>query len=140
MGDTKQPAPVGRPTSYKPAYCAAVIFAGAQGKSIAWMAANMDVSKDTIYEWEKVHPEFSDALKCARAKSQAWWEDSGQSNMLLAQGQGTFSAAVWSRSMAARFPEDWRENKAVELTGADGGPVAITGVELHFIKAAHESA
>jgi hypothetical protein len=27
--------------------------------------------------------------------------------------------------MAARFPEDWREIKGTELTGKDGGPVAM---------------
>ena len=40
----------------------------------------------------------------------------------------TFNASVWSRSMAARFPEDWRENKGVEVTGANGGPVEMRQV------------
>lgn len=115
-----------RPTTYQQEYCEAVLEAGAQGKSIAWMAASLDVNKDTIYEWAKVHPEFSDALTRARAKAQAWWEDQGQTGMVTPG----FGASVWSRSMAARFPEDWRENKGVELTGANGGPVAVTRIEL----------
>jgi deferrochelatase/peroxidase EfeB len=102
-----------RPTEYKQEYCEAVIEAGKQGKSVAWMASEFDVNKDTIYEWAKVHPEFSDALTRARAHSQRWWEDAGQTGM-AAPG---FGASVWSRSMAARFPEDWRENKGVELSG-----------------------
>jgi hypothetical protein len=33
--------------------------------------------------------------------------------------------------MAARFPEEWRENKGVELTGAGGGPVQhVARIEL----------
>jgi hypothetical protein len=34
-----------------------------------------------------------------------------------------FNSSVWSRSMAARFPEEWRESSKTELTGAGGGPV-----------------
>lgn len=36
-----------------------------------------------------------------------------------------FNAAIWSRSMAARFPNDWRESKEAKIVGADGGPVQI---------------
>ena len=34
-----------------------------------------------------------------------------------------FQGNVWSRSMAARFPDDWREVKGTELTGKDGAPI-----------------
>ena len=27
--------------------------------------------------------------------------------------------------MAARFPDDWREIRGTELTGKDGGPLAV---------------
>lgn len=86
---------------------------GKLGKSVAWIAAELEVSKDSIYEWAKVHPEFSDAFTRARLESQRWWEDAGQDGM-KAPG---FNASIWSRSMAARFPEDWRESKQVELSG-----------------------
>ena len=36
-----------------------------------------------------------------------------------------FNASIWSRSMAARFPKDWRENKNVELAGKDGGAIEM---------------
>ena len=36
-----------------------------------------------------------------------------------------FNAQVYSRSMAARFPKDWRESKEQRVTGADGGAVQI---------------
>jgi hypothetical protein len=102
-----------RPTDYNPDFCEQVIEFGRQGKSLTWMASEIDVHKDTIYEWMKVYPEFSDAMTRARQLSQRWWEDKGQDGM-LAPG---FNASIWSRSMAARFPEDWRENKGVELSG-----------------------
>lgn len=36
------------------------------GKMIPYieeLASELDVSRDTVYEWEKVHPEFSDTIK-----------------------------------------------------------------------------
>lgn len=117
--------PAGRPTTYDPAYCESVVEWGRLGKSVAWMAAELDVSRQSIYEWASVHPEFSDAMTRAKEHAQRWWEDAGQDSMLLAPGQGTFNGSVWSRSMAARFPDDWREKSETALTGAGGGPVQI---------------
>lgn len=119
-----------RPTDYRPEYCDQVIAWGQEGKSVTWMAAQLDVSRECIYEWARVHTEFSDALTRARAKAQQWWEDAGQ-NALMVPG---FNSSVWSKSMAARFPEDWRENKGVELTGAGGGPVQ-TAMTIEFVDA-----
>lgn len=121
--------PGGRPTDYDPAFCEKVVEWGALGKSIAWMAAELDVSRQSIYEWASVHPEFSDAIARAKEKAQKWWEDAGQANMLMAPGAGTFNGSVWSRSMAARFPDDWREKTETALTGANGGPVQIVATE-----------
>ena len=108
----------GRPSTYKDEYCDAVIEWGAEGKSRTWMAAKIGVHRDTIYAWEKAHPRFSDALKRAKALEQMWWEDAGQDGM----GAYKFNGQVWGRSMAARFPEDWREVSRQERTGPDGGP------------------
>ena len=116
-----------RPTEYKQEFCDQVIEYGKQGKSITWMAAELDVHKDTLYEWAKVHPEFSDAITRARQHAQRWWEDAGQVGMLTVGG---FNASVWSRSMAARFPEDWRESKGVEVSGPNKGPLQVDGFRL----------
>jgi len=102
----------GRPTDYDPSYCESVIEWGAQGKSKTWMAAEIGVSKQTLLNWEERHPEFFDAITRAMALSQQWWEDAGQTGMTADK----FNSSVWSRSMAARFPDDWRENKGLEVT------------------------
>jgi hypothetical protein len=112
----------GRPTAYDPAFCDAVIEAGKQGKSVTWIADHLGVVKQTLHNWMAAHPEFLDAMTRAKQAAQVWWEDTGQSNMLT---QG-FNASVWSRSMAARFPEDWREVKGTELSGPNGGAVPVT--------------
>lgn len=95
----------GRPTDYDPAYCERVIAWGRDGKSRTWMAAEIGVHRETLYNWEKQHPEFFDALKRAKALEQQWWEDAGQTGMV----GDKFNGQVWGRSMAARFPDDWRE-------------------------------
>jgi hypothetical protein len=112
---------MGRPTTYRKEYCDLVIELGKRGKSIAYMASQMDVSRETVYEWARVHPEFSDALTRAKAHAQSWWEDAGQ-NALMMPG---FNSSVWAKSMAARFPEDWRDNTKTEIVGAGGGPILI---------------
>jgi hypothetical protein len=113
--------PGGRPTDYDPAYCQQVLDLGKQGKSKAYMAAQIGVVRQTLENWSQAHPEFLDAITRAMQLSQAWWEDAGQTGLTADK----FSASVWSRSMAARFPEDWREVSRQEQTGADGAPLTV---------------
>jgi hypothetical protein len=124
----------GRPTSYKPEYCDRVLEMGGQGYSVVEMAAELNVARSTLEEeWPKNNPAFSEAFTQARQKSQAWWERQGRQNVVMEPGKGTFNASMWSRSMAARFPKDWRESKDVALTGKDGGPMQIEAIERHVI-------
>lgn len=110
----------GRPSSYDPAYCDRVIEMGKQGYSVVEMAAELGVSRLTLEtNWTAAHPEFLAAFTHARECSQAWWERTGRIGMI----ENNISAPIWSRSMAARFPKDWREVKGTELTGKDGAPV-----------------
>jgi hypothetical protein len=90
------------------------------------MAAELNISKQTLHNWAGVYPEFMDAITRAKAKAQQWWEDRGQDALAMPG----FNASVWTKSMAARFPEDWRDNKAVELTGN----VQVSRVELVPLK------
>ena len=114
---------MGRPSDYDPSYCEKVIELGQEGASVIEMAHEIGVVKQTLYDWEKAHPEFLDAMTRAREASQVWWEAMGRKGMLMSG----FNASVWSRSMAARVPRDWREVKGTELTGKDGGPVETVG-------------
>ena len=70
--------PMPRPTKYDPSYCDKAIEWGKAGKSRTWIAAELDVIRETMYEWAKVHPEFSDALARAKLFEQRWWEDKGR--------------------------------------------------------------
>lgn len=117
---------VGRPTKYKPEYCQMVQDWGAIGKSRTWMAAQLDISRETIYEWERSIPEFSDAITRAMAKSQAFWEDTGQAGI---ETPG-FNSTVWVKSMTSRFPADYTDKKQTEISGPGGTPMQVTTIRL----------
>jgi hypothetical protein len=120
----------GRPSLYDPAYCDEVLRLGAEGCSVVEMAAEIGVARNTLETlWPEAHPEFMEALGAARLRSQAWWESQGRKN-LATQG---FQSSLYSRSMAARFPHDWREVKGTELTGKDGAPLAFQEVRRTIV-------
>jgi hypothetical protein len=113
---------MGRPTLYQPEFCDDVIALGKEGKSLAQMCAHFDIARSTIDAWAEANAEFSEALNRAKTHCQAWWEEKGMSGM----EKPGFNAAVWKKSMEARFRDDYTERKevngslaAVILTSAD---------------------
>ena len=111
----------GRPTDYEQAFDQAVETMGAEGYSVVEMAAEIGVHRDTLYEWEKVHPTFSDAFTRARLLSQAWWERQGRIN-LATQG---FNHSLWAKNMGCRFKGDWTEKVQQEVTAPEGFQLVI---------------
>ena len=67
------------------------------GRSYTSFAVLIGVHVDTLYEWEKKYPEFSEAKKMAFSNSQSFWEDIG---LKMAIG-GNFNA--WKFNMINRF-------------------------------------
>lgn len=110
---------VGRPSKYDPKYCSEIIDFMAQGKSKEAFAGHIDVSKDTIYEWIKVHKDFSDSVKKAEVKCQEFWEEMGIQMALAGQGNAT----VWIFNMKNRF--SWKDKHETELTVGEGVNVKL---------------
>lgn len=117
----------GRPTLYDPSYCEKVIEWGKLGKSRTWMAANLGVARETLDNWADAQPDFLDALSRAKALEQAYWEDAGHDGMT----SDKFNSGVWSKSMAARFPKEWREN--VKVSGDEDNPIRHSIIERTII-------
>lgn len=119
----------GRPSLYNHTFCDRIQELARDGMGPTEMAVELGVHRDSLYEWAKVHPEFSDAFTRARQICQAWWEKQGRLGLTL---QG-FNASLWSKNMACRFREEWTEQTKTELTGANGTPlfsrVEIVAVE-----------
>jgi hypothetical protein len=110
--------PRGRPSTYDPAYCERVLELGKQGLSLEQISAEIDIPRSTMQSWATVHSDFSAALTRAKELEQAWWERIGQTALFADK----FQAAVWSKSMSARFREKYTEKVVQEQTGKDGGP------------------
>lgn len=107
----------GQPTKYKEKYCEEVIDFMAEGKSVVQFAAKIRVSKETVYEWARTIPRFSDAFIEARALCEAHWEQ-------ILQDKGTKkkpgSDAILMFYMKNRFRWSEKENEA----GNPGAAVA----------------
>lgn len=129
---TKHPG--GRPTLYDPSFCDVVIALGKQGKSKAQIAKHLDVARNTLDNWAVEHDEFLSALTRAQDFALCWWEDQAQSYMLEDKEGQRLNASIWSRSMAARFPKDYRQEVKQEITGADGAPL-LTAIQVSFVEA-----
>ena len=66
----------GQPTKYKPEYCDEIRKFMGRGYSLSAFAGSTHCSRATIYEWERAIPEFSYAVKSARAMRVAYLEKS----------------------------------------------------------------
>lgn len=111
----------GRPSKYSETYCNEVIDFLSMGHSVTAFAGHIGVSRSSIFEWAKEHPEFSDALKVGQAKATATWESALLK--IAKDGGGNATAAIFG--LKNRASEDWADKVQTELTGKDGGPVAI---------------
>ena len=104
--------PAGRPSKYDPAYCDEIIARCAEGWSFVEFAAHVGVARSTIDQWGVDHPEFSEALTRAKAAEQAWWEKAGRAGLTAER----FNAAVWKKSVEARFRDDYTERSESKTT------------------------
>ena len=111
----------GRPTSYKPEYCNQLIEHMARGLSYESFAGSIGVSKQTIYDWEKVNKEFLDAKEIGLEKSRIFWEEIGIDHIInVSESFGkdagskstSLNSTVWIFNMKNRF--GWRDKQPDE--------------------------
>jgi len=116
----------GRPTLYKPEYCELLENHLAQGKSYLAFGAEINVTRETLYEWERVHEEFSDSKKRGILKSLKVWENRLEDG-LLGKIPG-FNTTLAIFLMKCRFGNmGYRERDVVEVehSGAVIAPTVI---------------
>ena len=97
--------PVGRPTKYRKAYCQQIIDHMSEGYSIEAFAGKLGISKNTLYDWLKLHEDFADAKQVGTSASQLWWETAGRKGMFTP----AFSSSVWIFNMKNRH--GWVDKK-----------------------------
>lgn len=78
------------------------------GRSIAALAAELDVSKDTIYEWKKQHQEFSDAIARGLAAAEMVWEENRRDDV---------HPHIWALTMKNRFKWTDKHESTVKSNG-----------------------
>ena len=114
----------GRPTSYRPEFCRRIVELMSEGRSLEGCAALIGVHPDTLTEWQKVHPEFSGAVRADRAAATTFWE-----NRLIdvANGApGNAQAIQWALRNRSRAASGWHHDSVkLEHSGPDAGPVPV---------------
>lgn len=106
---------MGRPAKYQPKYCDIAYKYMAKGHSKQAVAGKLGISRDTLYEWCRKYPKFSDTIKVGEMKSLQYWEELGMKAM-MGKVKG-FKPSFWIFTMKARF--GWRDNSPVKSMDDD---------------------
>jgi transposase-like protein len=130
-------AKVGRPSLYDPNLHPKLAFWLAQaGLTDEQIAEELAVHVNTLYEWRKVHPEFSESLKGGKATP-----DDEVEAALLRKAKGfkyvegnkekvalpdTTACIFWLKN---RRPADWRDKRHHEVREDIHGPLTIVITE-----------
>lgn len=122
--------PGGRPSGYDPEMCHRVIALGRDGAGRAEIAADLDISRQTLANWEAAHPEFLDATTRASDLAAAWWATQGRKGIWSRE----FNASAYRLQVMNRFPDDWRDKQSLEHTGEDGGPIETRMVRVPVVE------
>lgn len=81
---------------------------------------NVKINQDTIYEWVKVHPEFSESKSIGTALSQMKYEQ--WANDAFEKGVKGFPSAPWVFTMKNKFK--WRDDPHNEEASDDRPTIA----------------
>lgn len=133
-----------RPSKFKPEFVGQAEKLCKLGATDQEIADFFEVDVRTLYRWKGEYEEFCQALKSGKTEA-----DNRVERSLFARANGyehdevdirvvgggivqtpirkyyppdTTAAIFWLKN---RKPEEWRESKAVELTGKDGGAVEM---------------
>ncbi len=121
--ESKPPANsiIGRPTKYDHSFCEMLIEHMKQGYSFGSFGALVDSCEDTVYEWAKVHPAFSEAKKIGLAKSMIWWEKQGMQGLWEEHGKDALTmklnTTAWIFNMKNKH--GWRDKHDVDVKHED---------------------
>jgi len=117
---TKHPG--GRPSIYKPELGQMLIEAMATGLSAEAGAAKIGIGARSVFEWQKVHPEFLQAVQEGRQRALLFWEERA---IEVAHGKpGNAQLITLALKNRSRAASGWHHDVTkTELTGADGAPI-----------------
>lgn len=106
----------GRPSKYDPKFCEDIVAFCAKGFSITGWAGSIGVGRETVTGWANEHPEFSLAVKAAKAAACHAYEQDAARVRKRGGGPGTATLIVFGlKNMGG---EDYRDKQEVEHSGA----------------------
>lgn len=111
------PAPVGRPSSYDPAYCQKLEEAMARGLSFTAFAGTIGVARSTLDEWKNHHSEFSDAWARGRARRLQFLEE--RNLEVLSKGCGPGTAQLLQFNLKNVGGDEWMDRPPDEQQRVD---------------------
>ena len=105
------------PSLYREEYCDIAIKVLSEGESLAAVCCELDICRDTLYEWRDKHPDFAIAIKRGLQKAQRDWERLGRDG--ICGNIEKFSASPWIFTMKNRFRDDYQEDKSENKSVSD---------------------
>ena len=113
----------GRKTKYTSDFLPVILDLYRQGKSDAYICAELDITRATFYDWYKNKKAFSDTVNKGRLLSQQWWENLGQSLSLGVRADkdgkekpSKGNGRVYMFNMINRFKDDWQSAPEKQVT------------------------
>jgi hypothetical protein len=102
----------GRPTLYRHEMCDRLVDAMAKGLTAEGAAAKIGISARSLFNWQKQHPEFLQAIQEGRQRSQLWWEERA---LAMANGEsGNTQIVLLGLRNRSRAANGWN-NDTVKL-------------------------
>lgn len=102
----------GRPTKYTEEMCERALELAAEGYGRVETSVGLGIALSTFQEWEKVHPEFAEAMKLAAEISEAWWAGQGRKGIWSRD----FNANAYAFQMKNRF-NGWKDKQETAHVG-----------------------
>lgn len=114
----------GRPTLYRRELCSQIIETMAAGLSAEAAAAKIGISARSLFNWQKQHPEFLQAIQEGRQRALLFWEERA---IAMANGQpGNCQIVVLGLKNRSRAASGWHHDPVkLEHSGPDGAPMAV---------------
>lgn len=119
----------GRPTAYRLEFCEQIVALMAEGRSLDGCASLLGVHPDSLYEWQKRHPEFSEAVRAGRAAATTFWED--RLLDIAKGGSGNAQAIQWALRNRSKAASGWHnDSQRLEHSGPEGAPLQVEATTI----------
>jgi len=105
-----------RPSKYTEDVADKVITYMKEGYSIEEVCLELDICKQTFYNWCEKNKELLDSKKKGVDFSKGWWMKQGRESL----NNKEFNATLWYMNMKNRF--GWADNQKTDLTSG-GKPI-----------------